>query len=168
MLIEVIAYNFFDHVCASLGTSPTLSSCPRQLLSSHTLPSSSVPPPPFPPLISPRNRLRPLKLIQSHTPTEPSKPTLLRAPMRQIRLVVHGHVVDVHGARFDLASDAQAGGEVFGEDCGAEAVFGVVCDGEGGGFGAEGEEGDGGAEGFCAVDFHLGCYGCDNYWSGRG
>lgn len=61
----------------------------------------------------------------------------------------------MHGPTLDPLCEPQPGRQVRGEDRGAEAVLGIVCAGQGFGFGGEGEERDGRAEGFGVVKIHF-------------
>lgn len=54
-------------------------------------------------LIHKRNGLRRQKLLDSPRTPKPPKPTLLDPSMRQCRLVMYRHSVDVHGTGNPLA-----------------------------------------------------------------
>ena len=82
--------------------------------------------------------------------------------MRQSRLVVDRHMVNMYGSTVNLLGDAQTCCQVLGENCGGETVLGVVCDFNGVGFVFVGEQDDGGAEGFGVVDVHFFGYAFDD------
>ena len=102
-----------------------------------------------------RDRLEPQKLLQSPTTVEPSPSTILDASMRQPRLIMHTHAVNMHRATLNLPCHGQRSREVLGEHAGRQTVLGVVGDGDGLGRARDGEQADAGAEALGVVDLHL-------------
>lgn len=76
--------------------------------------------------IFPSDRLPPHPFSQTLKSVESTKTGLLRSTMRQIRLIVHGHRVDMHSTSLDLLRNLDASLQVLGEDCRRQTILGVI------------------------------------------
>ena len=79
-----------------------------------------------PPLILPCHCLRPQKLLESLRSIEPSEPTLLNASMRQVRLIMNCHVVNMYRPAVNPPRDTQAPLQILREHRRRQPILGII------------------------------------------
>lgn len=102
------------------------------------------------------------KLLNAPDVIESSPTTLLDTTMRQNRLVMHAHLVDMYCAAVNLFGYPKPRAQVRREDGPREPVLGVVGNLNGLVFRLKGDERDAGTKGLGVVDVHVLLDVCDD------
>jgi hypothetical protein len=72
------------------------------------------------------NNLTPHPLFQPWQSIKPPKTTLLHASMREVRLVMYRHTINMHCACLTPSRNSQPGGKIACEHCAREAVVRII------------------------------------------
>ena len=113
-------------------------------------------------LIPKRHRLRPDPLLQPGGP-KPSIATALRATMRQRRLIVHRHPIDMHGATLNAPRKPQSTAQILRKHRRRQAILSIIREPQGLLLGLNLDDRHRGPERLRAVHIHRSSHALDHH-----